>query len=115
MAGKDNNDWTPYYVEILRKHLLEIQQNAGTCPMILSTFSVCLLQNFFEQTCLKSLTGRIIVQISIGNLWSIVKRNVEKWQPKNLNDLRRFMVEDWDNIPDTIIIIKFNRINKKTL
>jgi len=73
--------------------------------MILSTLAA-LLQNFFEQTCLKSLTGRIIVQISIGNLWSIVKRNVEKWQPKDLDDLRSRI--------GIIFQTLFNRINEKT-
>jgi hypothetical protein len=31
----------------------------------------------------------------IENLWSIVKSNMEKRMPKNLIDLRRFMVEEW--------------------
>jgi transposase len=40
----------------------------------------------------------------IENLWSIVKRNVEKRMPRNLEDLERMMVEEWNNIPDETII-----------
>ena len=40
----------------------------------------------------------------IENLWSIVKRNVERKMPKNISDLRRFMVEEWDDIPQTTLI-----------
>ena len=39
----------------------------------------------------------------IENLWSIVKTNVERRRPTNLDELRRFMVEEWDNIPDLIV------------
>ena len=40
----------------------------------------------------------------IENLWSIVKRNVEKKMPKNISDLRRFMIEEWDDIPQSTLI-----------
>ena len=40
----------------------------------------------------------------IENLWAIVKGNVERRMPKNLNDLERFMAEEWRNIPETVII-----------
>jgi len=40
----------------------------------------------------------------IENLWSIVKRNVERKMPKNVSDLRRFMVEEWDDIPRSTLI-----------
>ena len=33
----------------------------------------------------------------IKNLWSIVKKNVERRMPKNLPELERFMVEEWNN------------------
>jgi transposase len=40
----------------------------------------------------------------IENLWSIVKRNVEKKMPKNISDLRQFMVQEWDDIPQSTLI-----------
>ena len=40
----------------------------------------------------------------IENLWSIVKRNVEKKMPKNISDLRHFMIEEWNDIPQSTLI-----------
>jgi len=40
----------------------------------------------------------------IENLWAIVKGRVEKRQPKNIAELEQFMVEEWDSIPQYIII-----------
>src|SRR5437899_2414241 len=40
----------------------------------------------------------------IENLWAIVKGNVEKRMPKNINELEQFMVEEWRSISDTVII-----------
>jgi len=40
----------------------------------------------------------------IENLWAIVKGRVERRQPKNITELERFMIEEWDNIPQNIII-----------
>ncbi|PKB93625.1 hypothetical protein RhiirA5_303789 [Rhizophagus irregularis] len=39
----------------------------------------------------------------IENLWAIVKGNVERRMPKNLNELESFMAEEWSAIPDTVI------------
>jgi len=39
----------------------------------------------------------------IENLWAIVKGNVEKRMPKNINKLEQFMVEEWRSISDTVI------------
>lgn len=40
----------------------------------------------------------------IENLWAIVKRNVEKRMPKNLAELEQFMAEEWDAIPNSLLI-----------
>ena len=40
----------------------------------------------------------------IENLWGIVKNNVERRMPKNLGELERFMVEEWDRIPESMLI-----------
>src|SRR3954470_22401281 len=39
----------------------------------------------------------------IENLWNIVKTNVERRRPKNLDNLNRFMIEEWKDIPDSVI------------
>lgn len=40
----------------------------------------------------------------IENLWSIVKRNVEMRLPQNFLELEQFMIEEWEKIPNRIII-----------
>ena len=35
----------------------------------------------------------------IETLWVIVKRETERRMPKNLNELERIMVEEWNAIP----------------
>ncbi|PKC68410.1 hypothetical protein RhiirA1_534204 [Rhizophagus irregularis] len=39
---------------------------------------------------------------SIENLWSIVKYNVEKRMPQNIDELKQFMAEEWNKIPDNL-------------
>ncbi|CAG8484869.1 28917_t:CDS:2 [Dentiscutata erythropus] len=39
----------------------------------------------------------------IENLWNIVKNNVEKRWPKNLDKLEQFMAEEWDEITQGIL------------
>jgi len=40
----------------------------------------------------------------IENLWSIVKKNVEKKMLQNISDLRHFMIEEWGDIPQSTLI-----------
>ena len=40
----------------------------------------------------------------IENLWNIVKTNVERRKPKNCKELEQFMTEEWDNIPNAVLI-----------
>ena len=40
----------------------------------------------------------------IENLWAIVKRNVEMRRPKNLTELESFFGEEWDKIPNSLLI-----------
>jgi transposase len=49
----------------------------------------------------------------IENLWAIVKRNVEKRKPKNLSELERFSVEEWNNIPDSLLISLVNSMKQR--
>ncbi|PKC13986.1 hypothetical protein RhiirA5_253842, partial [Rhizophagus irregularis] len=39
----------------------------------------------------------------IENLWVIVKGNMERQMPKNLNELERFMEKKWSVIPEIMI------------
>ena len=40
----------------------------------------------------------------VENLWNIVKTNVEKRMPQDLNELESFMKQEWDAIPETTLI-----------
>ena len=40
----------------------------------------------------------------IENLWGIVKNNVEMRMPKNLGELESFMEEEWNRIPESMLI-----------
>ncbi len=39
----------------------------------------------------------------IENLWGIIKRNVEIRIPKNIDELKNYMVEEWNKISNTIL------------
>ena len=36
-------------------------------------------------------------------MWQIMKNNVEKRMPRNTDELMRFMIEEWDAIPQEIV------------
>ena len=36
-------------------------------------------------------------------MWYIMKNNVEKRMPRNLDELKRFMVEEWEKIPQETV------------
>ena len=40
----------------------------------------------------------------IENLWCIVKNNVERRMPKNCEELKQFMEEEWQKIPVAFLI-----------
>lgn len=46
----------------------------------------------------------------IENLWGIVKNNVERKMPKNLS---QFMVEEWNDIPQSILIGLVNSMKRR--
>ena len=39
----------------------------------------------------------------IENLWLVIKNKVEKRMPKNLDELKQFLVEEWEAIPEQIV------------
>ena len=47
---------------------------------------------------------RKIVPITMVMDGPLLKRNVEKRKPKNLSELEKFSVEEWNNIPDSLLI-----------
>ena len=49
----------------------------------------------------------------IENLWAIVKGNVEKRMPKNLKDLEKFMTEEWNAIPESVLNNLVNSMRRR--
>jgi hypothetical protein len=51
----------------------------------------------------------------IENLWSIIKRQVEKRKPKNLNELETFMNDEWQKIDPQILINFVNSMKDRLI
>lgn len=49
----------------------------------------------------------------IENLWAIVKRNVELRRPKNLSELELFLGEEWEKIPNNLLINLVNSMPQR--
>jgi len=99
-----------FYVEILCRHLPEIEELLGdewwfqqdNDPKHTSHCAQNFLQDNMPEVIDWPSNSPDLNPIE--NLWSIVKRNVEKKMPKNTDDLRLFMVKEWDDIPESTLI-----------
>jgi len=99
-----------FYVNILRRHLPEIEDLLGdewrfqqdNDPKHTSRLAKNFLQDNMPEVIDWPSNSPDLNPIE--NLWSIVKRNVEKKMPKNTDDLRLFMVKEWDDIPESTLI-----------
>ncbi|GBB96986.1 hypothetical protein RclHR1_02890013 [Rhizophagus clarus] len=99
-----------FYVEILRRHAPEMFQMLGghwrfqkdNDPKHTSRLVKAFLQENFLVVLEWPSNSPYLNPIE--NLWSIVKGKVEKRMSKNLDDLERFMAEEWENIPNTVLI-----------
>ena len=39
----------------------------------------------------------------IENMWTIIKNNVEKWMSQNIDELTRFLLKEWEAIPQETV------------
>ncbi|CAG8593925.1 27316_t:CDS:2 [Gigaspora margarita] len=98
-----------FYVEILEKHFPEIRSMLGNRwefqhdndPKHTSRVAKAFLRENAPEVIDWPSNSPDLNPIE--NLWNIVKNNVEKRWPKDLNELERFMVEEWEKIPVGIL------------
>ena len=51
----------------------------------------------------------------VENLWSIIKRRVEKRRPANLEELNNFLHEEWNNIDTSLLSCLINSMKTRCL
>jgi transposase len=100
----------PFYVDILRRHLPEIREMLGNRWRLQQDndpkHTSHVAKDFLQENvpAVMDWPSNSPDLNPIENLWAIVKRNVELRQPKNIGDLEQFMKEEWEKIPQNIII-----------
>ncbi|CAG8579165.1 2814_t:CDS:2 [Scutellospora calospora] len=87
-----------FYVNIIKKHLPEQQDNDSKHTSRLAT--AFIKKNVPVLLDWPSNSPDIN---PIENLWSVVKQNVEKRMPKDLSELERYMIEEWNKIPNSFL------------
>lgn len=98
-----------FYVGILRQHHSEIRRMLGrrwrfqqdNDPKHTSRIAKKFLAETFPEVLDWPANSPDLNPIE--NLWSIVKRNVEKRIPANISELNQYLVEEWEKIPNSML------------
>jgi transposase len=99
-----------FYVEILQKHIPEVNRMLGgrwrlqqdNDPKHTSRLATEFVKENIPMVMDWPSNSPDLNPIE--NLWGIVKNNVERRMPKNLGELESFMVEEWNRIPESMLI-----------
>ena len=59
-----------------------------------------LLENLFGKNVIQNPPNSPDLAYPIETLWAFLKKNVKKRLPKNLDELKKFTIEEWNNIPE---------------
>ena len=109
-----------FYIDILQDRIPEIKQILGernwrfqqdNDPKHTSRLAQLFLQENVPQVMDWPANSPDLNPIE--NLWSIVKRNVERRMPKNLTELKQFMVEEWEKISELTLINFINSMRRR--
>jgi len=98
-----------YYIEILEEHIPEIRESLGSRWRFQHDNDPKHQSKKTKEFLRESVPEKIDWPSyspdlnPIENLWKIVKDNVEKRNPRNLDDLRQFMIEEWDKLPSDFL------------
>jgi len=108
-----------FYVEILEKHLQEINSMLGNNWRLQQDNDPKHTSHHAKEF-LKENVPEVIDWPSnspdlnpIENLWAIVKRNTELRIPSNLAELQQFMIEEWNAIPNNLLINLVNSMKNR--
>jgi len=108
-----------FYVEILEKHLQEINSMLGN-NWRLQQDSDPKHTSHHAKEFLKENVPEVIDWPSnspdlnsIENLWAILKRSTELRMPSNLAELQQFMIEEWNAIPNNLLINLVNSMKNR--
>jgi Fe2+ or Zn2+ uptake regulation protein len=108
-----------FYTEILEKHIPEVRRMLGSRwrlqqdndPKHTSRIAKEFLGNNVPEVMDWPSNSPDLNPIE--NLWAIVKRNVELRKPKNLGELEVFLGEEWENIPNSLLINLVNSMPQR--
>jgi transposase len=108
-----------FYVNILENHIPEVQEIVGKRWRFQQDNDLKhtsrLAQSFLDKNVPELLDwpANSPDLNPIENLWNIVKRNVEKREPKNQKELQCFMVEEWNSIPNSMLKNLINSMRRR--
>ncbi|GET04955.1 transposable element Tcb1 transposase isoform X2 [Rhizophagus clarus] len=99
-----------FYVNILQTQLLSAAQNMYRRNWHLQQDNdlkhiSCVAKDFIARNSINIIDwpSNSLNLNPIGNVWTIMKNNVEKRMPKNISELTKFLTEEWDTILQIMI------------